>query len=150
MLTLIPRPYNMCGDFVTAVTERPVWDVVLDDDSATEVANLVSKTTITVVTATETTTDTWTVVLSDDASTEVTDLTKTLPVGITSSTEDEGENSTIWDCTLKDGHEAIVLAPEADVAVGSFVYFLKGSPANSVPNAPTWLSMTAVEVTKWM
>lgn len=156
MLNLKPSPVDMRGDFVTAVTEIKVWDVVLDDDGAEEVPQLVSASTITVTTATETATDTWTVILSDEDSTTIVGLTKTGEVGITSSTEDTDGDDRRWDCTLVDGHlaspdgnltEPVVTDPVTD---GSFVYYLPGSPANFVPAEPTWLTMTATEFAKWM
>jgi hypothetical protein len=150
MLRLKPRPYDMIGDFVTAVTEIKVWDVVLDDDGDTAVPQLVSASTITVVDATETDTDVWTVTLSDEDSTVVTGLAKTGAVDIASSTEDEDGDDRRWDCTLTDGHLASPNGNLTEPVEGSFVYYLSGSPTNFPPNDPTWLTMTAAEFTKWM
>ena len=149
MLNLKPRPYDMRGNFVVSLAERPEWDVVLDDDGDETFANLVSKVTITVVSAVETATDTWTVTLSDDDSTVVEDLTKTGTVDIASSTQD-GSNSDVYDCVLTDGALADVHDTNSAPIVGSFVYYLPGSPVNFVPAAPTWVHMTAAEFLKWM
>ncbi len=150
MLNLKPQPYDMRGDFVTAVTEIKVWDVVLDDDGATESAGLVSASTITKVSATETASNVWTMVLSDEASTTITGLANTGEPDVDSSTEDTDGDDRRWDCTLKDGHLASPNGNLTEPVVGSFVYYLPGSPANFVPAAPTWLTMTAAEFAQWM
>ena len=149
MLRLKPRPYDMIGDFVTAVTEIKVWDVVLDDNDETEIT-VQDENTITVVSSVEGTSGIWTVTLSDEDSTVLLLLEKTGAVGLTSSTEAEAGDDRRWDCTLTDGHLASPNGNRTEPVVGSFVYFLSGSPVNFVPNAPTWLTMTAAEFSKWM
>lgn len=148
MQTLYPAKVAITGGLITAASEWPVWDLVLDDDSDTAVPNISSRLTPTIVSTEETDTNEWTVVLSDG--TEVTGLAKTGAPGIASATEDEGENSAIWDVTFGDGSTFQVLDnPDTDPAVGGFCYFLTNTPANRPPNEPTYLCMTATELAKW-
>ncbi len=151
MLNVKPAPHDMRGDFVTAVTEIKVWDVVLDDDGDTAVPQLVSDTTITKVgSATETSSNVWSMTLSDESSTVVTGLANTGEPDVASSTEDTDGDDRRWDCTLKDGALASPNGNLTEPIVGSFVYYLPGTPENFVPAAPTWLTMTAAEYAKWM
>lgn len=150
MLNLKPRPYDMRGNFMVSVTEIKVWDVILDDDGDTAVPQLVSDTTITVVSSDETASNVWTVVLSDEDSTTVTLLDKVGAPAVASSTEDTDGDDRRWDCVLTDGALASPDGNLTEPEVGDFIYFLPGSPANFVPAEPTWLIMTDTEFAKWM
>jgi len=147
MLKIQGKKDTKRGNVITAVTEWPVWDVLLDDNAPTTVV-INSLLEPTIVSTEETATDTWTVTFSDGTVTP--DLAKTGAVTIVSSTEDTGSNSGEWEVTLNSRGNVAGFDVETPVVGGWLVYDIDDYTVPSTNFTPVWEYVSAVEFAKYL